>query len=139
MFLLTAEDADFFNGNSPSADNVYGFNLAPMKQNVFVEPFVDFIDPRLIGSNPCLIKDIDAEKVLVKDLDFTSPFSLVGIRDHECNCVVGYFDIPFDPKAKAPSFLLYWASQHQHPLEADPVLRGQASSPGQGRGPRGHH
>jgi len=72
-----------------------------MRQNVFIEPFVDFIDPRLIASNPAMIKDINAETVTVKELDFTSPFSIEAVRDHNCNCIVGYFDIPFDNNAKS--------------------------------------
>jgi len=115
MFLLTAEDTAFHSGKYTFWDNVYEFNLSPMKQNVFIEPFVDLIDARLVGSNPCMIKDIDAEKVTVKDLDFSAPFSLSAIRDHECNCLVGYFDIPFDTKAPTPvSFCTGPASTNTH-------------------------
>lgn len=96
MYLMSADDTDAFQKRENFWENVHGFNFSMMKNGMPEDPVIEHINLKKLASNPCLIQEIDAEKVSVEALNFSSTFSLEAIRDHVCNCLAGYFDIIFD-------------------------------------------
>ncbi|KAM5127377.1 protein arginine N-methyltransferase 3-like, partial [Mantella aurantiaca] len=65
-------------------DDVYGFNMSCMKKAVLPEAVVEVVDPDSVISQPCVIKDIDCQMTTVKELNFSSDFSLTITKDGVC-------------------------------------------------------
>ncbi|XP_013403420.1 protein arginine N-methyltransferase 3 isoform X2 [Lingula anatina] len=77
-------------------DDVYGFKMSCMKVAVMREASVEVVNKDSVLTTACVVKDIDIEKCTVKELDFSSPFSLEATSDGELTAIVGYFDIFFN-------------------------------------------
>ncbi|KAM4720800.1 protein arginine N-methyltransferase 3 [Rhinophrynus dorsalis] len=83
-------------------DNVYGFDMSCMKKAVLPEAVVEVINPTTIISQPFNIKNIDCQKTTIKELDFSSDFSLSVTRDALCTALCGYFDVMFERDCHQP-------------------------------------
>ncbi|MEE6498964.1 hypothetical protein FKM82_003260 [Ascaphus truei] len=77
-------------------DDVYGFDMSCMKKAVIPEAVVEVVTPESMVSEPFIIKNIDCQKTTIKDLDFSSDFSLSITRDALCTALAGYFDVSFE-------------------------------------------
>ncbi|XP_068117685.1 protein arginine N-methyltransferase 3 [Hyperolius riggenbachi] len=83
-------------------DDVYGFKMSCMKKAVLPEALVEIVNPDTIISQPFIIKDIDCQTTTVKDLDFSSEFSLSITGDGVCTALLGYFDVFFGKNCHTP-------------------------------------
>ncbi|XP_053576345.1 protein arginine N-methyltransferase 3 [Bombina bombina] len=83
-------------------DNVYGFDMSCMKKSVIPEATVEVVNPDTMVSEPFTIKIIDCQKTTIKDLDFSSDFSLTITRDSLCTAFAGYFDVLFENDCLKP-------------------------------------
>lgn len=77
-------------------NNVYGFKMSVMKNNLTRDAQVDYADSTTIISDPFIIADINTETATAADLDFTSSFELEIKKDSTLNAFCGWFDIGFD-------------------------------------------
>ncbi|XP_002730429.2 protein arginine N-methyltransferase 3-like [Saccoglossus kowalevskii] len=77
-------------------EDVYGFKMNCMKSCVLQESSVEVVKPVVVMSQPAEIKAIDVCSSNIKDLDFTSEFTLEMTREDTCTGLCGYFDIFFD-------------------------------------------
>ncbi|KAM4617554.1 protein arginine N-methyltransferase 3 [Discoglossus pictus] len=119
-------------------DNVYGFDMSCMKKSVITEAVVEVVNPDTMVSEPIKIKSIDCKNTTIKDLDFSSDFSLSITRDALCTALTGYFDVLFEKDCHKPiSFSTSPRSTKTHwkqtvfllekpiPVQAGEVLKGK--------------
>ncbi|KAL0577118.1 hypothetical protein V5O48_004871 [Marasmius crinis-equi] len=78
-------------------NDVYGFDLSTMAQEVPDEAIVDVVGPHTMLSDPHVIKDIYIPEVSTRQLDFTSAFKLVSTaqRRTKVTAFILYFDTFF--------------------------------------------
>ncbi|KAF9294240.1 hypothetical protein BGZ88_004188 [Linnemannia elongata] len=94
--LFTAtNDESFLNDSIDYWNDVYGFKMSTMKENVLREAVVDFVSPESIVTNTVTIKDLPHQTITVAGLDFVSDFELVMKHDDHISAFVGYFDTWF--------------------------------------------
>uniref|UniRef100_A0A7M4ESZ8 type I protein arginine methyltransferase n=1 Tax=Crocodylus porosus TaxID=8502 RepID=A0A7M4ESZ8_CROPO len=65
-------------------DNVYGFNMSCMKKAVLPEAVVELLDPDTLISEANVVKHIDCHTASIKDLEFSSDFTLIITKDTLC-------------------------------------------------------
>uniref|UniRef100_A0A8C5PK56 type I protein arginine methyltransferase n=1 Tax=Leptobrachium leishanense TaxID=445787 RepID=A0A8C5PK56_9ANUR len=136
--LVALSDEQKHAGKIAFWDNVYGFDMSCMKKSVLPEAVVETVNPDTVISDPCIIMDIDCRKVSIKDVDFTSSFSLPITRDSTCTALCGYFDVLFQENCHTPvSFSTSPSSAETHwkqsvfllekpvPVTAGDVLEGK--------------
>ncbi|KAJ8081154.1 hypothetical protein PM082_017997 [Marasmius tenuissimus] len=78
-------------------NDVYGFDLSVMAQEVPEEAIVDVVGPHTMLSDPHVVKDIYIPEVTARQLDFTSAFKLVSTvqRRTKVTAFILYFDTFF--------------------------------------------
>eukprot|EP01135_Chromosphaera_perkinsii_P008090 Nk52_evm6s1129 gene=Nk52_evmTU6s1129 len=94
-------------------NDVYGFDMTPVKDSVYKEAFVEIVGEDKIVSQPFCLKTIDANTVKIKELEFVEEFSLVvnckgdNVDSEKCvvvNALVGYFDSFFETGCENPVY-----------------------------------
>ncbi|KAI0698154.1 S-adenosyl-L-methionine-dependent methyltransferase [Cytidiella melzeri] len=78
-------------------NDVYGFDLSTMAEDVYNDAIVDVVGPESVASEPFVIKDLLLADITTRQLDFTMPFTLVSTtaRRTKINAFVLYFDTFF--------------------------------------------
>ncbi|KAG7088874.1 hypothetical protein E1B28_012824 [Marasmius oreades] len=78
-------------------NDVYGFDLSVMAEEVLEEAIVDVVGPYTMLSDPCVVKDIYLAEITTRQLDFTSSFKLVSTveRRTKVTSFILYFDTFF--------------------------------------------
>ncbi|KAJ7465038.1 protein arginine N-methyltransferase [Mycena latifolia] len=78
-------------------DDVYGFDLSTMSQELYDEAIVDVVGPDTVLSAPYPVKDLPLGAITVRQLDFVSSFKLVATveRRTKVNAFILYFDTFF--------------------------------------------
>lgn len=100
ILLTTTSDESFLDDSIHYWNDVYGFKMSTMKENVLREAVVDFISPETIVTNTVTIKDLPHQTITVAGLDFVSDFTLEMSRDDHVSAFVGYFDTWFTRDGK---------------------------------------
>lgn len=70
-------------------DSVYGFKMSAMKPLLYEEASVEHVHANLVSTSVCTFRAIDAEKVTLAELEFSSPFSLTAPTKHTLNAFIG--------------------------------------------------
>merc|ERR1711939_1298806 len=97
---LIADKVDFW-------DDIYGFKMSAMKENIHKDGEVLVLKPDTLISTVVGIKDVDMSKDTPKDSDFSSPFSLRATRSGKVHGFLGWFDTFFTGRsAMVPSLTL---------------------------------
>ncbi|KAK3862096.1 hypothetical protein Pcinc_032007 [Petrolisthes cinctipes] len=96
MHLLGADDMDTYNKLVVFWDDVYGFKMSCMKQEVVKEASTDVVKSENIITTAAKIADFDLMKIQPSDTEFTTKFSLAVSRQGQITTLVGYFDTFFD-------------------------------------------
>lgn len=102
LSLVALCDLEKHAGKLAFWDDVYGFNMSCMKKAVLPETVVEVVNPDTIISQPSIIKDINCQTTTVKELDFSSDFSLPITKDGVCTALAGYFDVFFEKDCHTP-------------------------------------
>ncbi|CAO3572597.1 unnamed protein product [Mortierella alpina] len=100
ILLTTTSDESFLEDSIHYWNDVYGFKMSTMKENVLREAVVDFVSPETIVTNTVTIKDLPHQTITVAGLDFVSEFDLEMQRDDQVSAFVGYFDTWFTRDGK---------------------------------------
>ncbi|CAG5117363.1 unnamed protein product, partial [Candidula unifasciata] len=95
MFVVGVSDLDLRKSKIEFWDDVYGFKMSCMKSSVIDEVYVKLIRKETVVTEPALVKEIDVMTCSVKDLEFSTEFSLKCQADADITAVVGYFDTDF--------------------------------------------
>lgn len=77
-------------------DDVYGFSMKCMKQDVVNEAFVEVVPNDKILTNSVVVTDIDLMTCDTNACEFTSKFQLTANKDGPLTALVGYFDTFFE-------------------------------------------
>ncbi|KAF9328846.1 hypothetical protein BG006_008033 [Podila minutissima] len=100
ILFTTTSDESFLDDSIHYWNDVYGFKMSTMKENVLREAVVDFVSPETIVTNTVTIKDLPHQTITVAGLDFVSDFTLEMSRDDHVSAFVGYFDTWFTRDGK---------------------------------------
>ncbi|KAH0586039.1 hypothetical protein H2248_007316 [Termitomyces sp. 'cryptogamus'] len=78
-------------------DDVYGFDLSTMAEDLYEDAIVDVVGPNTLLSEPCTIKDLVLSEITPRQLDFSSSFTLVSTAERrtKVNSFILYFDTFF--------------------------------------------
>mmetsp|Transcript_22057 Transcript_22057/g.33091 ORF Transcript_22057/g.33091 Transcript_22057/m.33091 type:complete len:399 (-) Transcript_22057:118-1314(-) len=75
--------------------NVYGFDMSPIKEIAIQEPIVDVIDSKAVISNCAPILTLDLLKCTKENLSFSTNFTLEANRNDYFGGFVTYFEVGF--------------------------------------------
>jgi len=80
-------------------DDVYGFDMSPMKEEAYGEAIVDIVKPETLVSDPVMIRDVYIPDVQPRQLNFQSPFTLIctSTKRTKIRAFLLYFDTFFFP------------------------------------------
>ncbi|KAL3265706.1 hypothetical protein HHI36_009909 [Cryptolaemus montrouzieri] len=94
--LVGVSDLDSYKKYIHFWDDVYGFSMKCMKDEVLTEAFVDTVPEANLITTSCVLIDIDLQKCDQNTCNFTSKFNLEVMENGCLTGLVGYFDIFFD-------------------------------------------
>jgi len=95
IFMAGIEDGEYKDEKIGFWDNVYGFDYSPLKATALTEPLVDTVEIKAVVTDPTAVLTLDLYTCTVKDLAFTSPFTLDCRRDDFIHALIAWFDIDF--------------------------------------------
>ncbi|CAC5395063.1 protein arginine N-methyltransferase 1-like isoform X2 [Mytilus californianus] len=104
MYVTAIEDRQYKDTKINWWDNVYGFDMSCIRKTAIAEPLVDVVDPNMVVTNACLVKEVDIYTVQLDDLSFTAPFHLQCRRSDYIHALVTYFNIEFTKCHKRTGF-----------------------------------
>jgi len=78
-------------------DDVYGFDMSTMAEDLYDEAIIDVVGPETLLSAPYPVKDLLLGEITTKQLNFSSPFTLVSTapKRTKINSLILYFDTFF--------------------------------------------
>ena len=76
-------------------ENVYGFDMTPIKDIAMQEPVIDIISGKSVISDCVPILTLDLLKCTKENLSFRSKFTLQASRDDYFGGIVAYFEVGF--------------------------------------------
>jgi len=104
MYLCAIEDAQVKHDRIDFWDNVYGFDMTPLKEIALTEPVVDVVDANHVLSDSQPILNVDILTCTKEDLAFTSPFRLRAQRNDYVHAFCAYFECAFTQVHKPIGF-----------------------------------
>ncbi|KAJ6554983.1 protein arginine N-methyltransferase [Mycena vulgaris] len=110
---VSKDRVDFWN-------DVYGFDLSTMSEDLYDEAIVDVVGPDTLLSAPYPVKDLHLGVITARQLDFVSSFKLVSTAERRCkvNSLILYFDTFFTGDGQPVSA----GTEVKVIRESDPVL-----------------
>ncbi|RXW22484.1 hypothetical protein EST38_g3361 [Candolleomyces aberdarensis] len=78
-------------------NDIYGFDMSTMSEGLYDEAIIDVLGPETVLSNPYTIKDLILKDITIRQLDFSTPFTLVSTAEQrsKISAFVLYFDTYF--------------------------------------------
>ncbi|XP_018322897.1 protein arginine N-methyltransferase 1 [Agrilus planipennis] len=104
LFITAIEDRQYKDEKINWWDDVYGFDMSPIRKVAISEPLVDVVDPKQVVTNACLVKEVDLYTVTKSDLEFTAPFNLQVRRNDYIQALVTFFNVEFTKCHKRVGF-----------------------------------
>jgi type I protein arginine methyltransferase len=95
MYFTAIEDATVKRDRFDFWDDVYGFDMSPIKDIAIKEPVVDVVDAKAIVTDSVPILHLDILTCTKEDLEFTSKFKLRAQRNDYIHGLVAYFECAF--------------------------------------------
>lgn len=95
MHLTAIEDGTVRRDRFDYWDNVYGFDMSPIKDIALKEPVVDVVNDKALVTNTVPILQLDILTCTKEDVKFSVPFQLTAMRNDYIHGLVAYFDCSF--------------------------------------------
>eukprot|EP00565_Helicotheca_tamesis_P007614 CAMPEP_0185732482 /NCGR_PEP_ID=MMETSP1171-20130828/16388_1 /TAXON_ID=374046 /ORGANISM="Helicotheca tamensis, Strain CCMP826" /LENGTH=268 /DNA_ID=CAMNT_0028401983 /DNA_START=86 /DNA_END=892 /DNA_ORIENTATION=- len=114
MYICAIEDAQVKTERIDFWDDVYGFDMSPIKEIAIKEPVVDVVDAKAVISNTVPILNLDLLTCTKEDLSFSSQFALRAQRDDYAHGLVAYFECAFTQIHKPLGFSTAPFAQYTH-------------------------
>eukprot|EP00527_Entomoneis_sp_CCMP2396_P005995 CAMPEP_0198139324 /NCGR_PEP_ID=MMETSP1443-20131203/2654_1 /TAXON_ID=186043 /ORGANISM="Entomoneis sp., Strain CCMP2396" /LENGTH=416 /DNA_ID=CAMNT_0043801429 /DNA_START=257 /DNA_END=1507 /DNA_ORIENTATION=- len=95
MYLSAMEDENIRRERIDFWDDVYGFDMSPIKEIALREPVVDVVDPKSLVTDAVPILHLDILTCTKEDLAFTADFKLQARRNDFIHGLVAYFECAF--------------------------------------------
>jgi len=133
MYLCAAEDSQVKADRIDFWNNVYGFDMTPLRDIAIQEPVVDAIEPKQIVTDAVPILELDLLTCpRTTDGSFRSDFSLTAMKDDYIHGLVAYFECAFTQVHKPIGFSTSPSAQYTHWKQtvfyledAVPICRGE--------------
>jgi len=115
LYVTAIEDRQYKDDKINWWDDVYGFNMSHMRTVAISEPLVDYVEPKQLVTNTCLLMELDLYKVTVNDLQcMLAPFELAVRRNDYVQALVTYFTVEFTRCHKRIGFSTGPEAQYTH-------------------------
>lgn len=95
MYVLGISDEQYVEQKFKVWDQVQGFDFSYFKRLSYIEPLIDTVEPNQIITNTAPLFSFHLNTVTVKQLDFSSSFSLIAQRNDVIHALAVHFDTPF--------------------------------------------
>jgi len=95
MYLTGVEDGNVKRDRFDFWDDVYGFDMTPIKQIAISEPVVDVVDAKSLVTDSVPILHLDILTCTEADLEFASNFKLTAQKNDYVHGLVAYFECAF--------------------------------------------
>ncbi|KAI0629795.1 S-adenosyl-L-methionine-dependent methyltransferase [Trametes polyzona] len=97
MMFALCEAGELFKERIGFWSDIYGFDLSAMAKGVYDEAVVDVVGPETVLSQPVVVKDLFLGNITQKQLDFSSPFTVISTAERrtKVHAFVLYFDTFF--------------------------------------------
>jgi len=120
MMLGLCDASEIFKDRVGFWSDIYGFDLSVMASDLYDEAIVDVLGPTSMLSAPYMVKDLILSEVTPRQLDFSSPFTLVSTAERrtKVNAFVLYFDTFFTASGHPVS----GSTEVKHIKEGDVIL-----------------
>lgn len=114
MYLSAMEDENVRRERIDFWNDVYGFDMSPIKEIALREPVVDVADPKAIVTDAVPILHLDILTCTKEDLAFSSDFKLQARRNDFIHGLVAYFECAFTQIHKPIGFSTAPFCQYTH-------------------------
>ena len=114
MYLTAIEDGNVRRDRFDYWDDVYGFDMSPIKEIALREPVVDVVDAKSLVTDGVPILSLDILTCTKEDLDFTSHFKLQALRNDYIHGLVAYFECAFTQIHKPIGFSTSPMARYTH-------------------------
>jgi len=114
LYVVAIEDGQYKEEKIEFWNNVYGFNMTPIRKVAMREPLVDTVEPSALISTPVCVMKLDVSTIKKDELRLQLPFDLTFSRDDFCHALVCYFDIQFSACHKPITFSTGPHSRYTH-------------------------
>lgn len=114
MFLTAIEDGSVRRDRFDYWDDVYGFDMTPIKEIALSEPVVDVVDGNALVTDAVSILQLDILTCKKEDLDFSVPFTLQAQRNDYIHGLVAYFECAFTQIHKPIGFSTSPLARYTH-------------------------
>jgi type I protein arginine methyltransferase len=114
MFLTAIEDGNVRRDRFDYWDDVYGFDMTPIKEIALSEPVVDIVDGNALVTDAVSILQLDILTCKKEDLDFSVPFTLQAQRNDYIHGLVAYFECAFTQIHKPIGFSTSPLARYTH-------------------------
>jgi protein arginine N-methyltransferase 1 len=104
LYLSAIEDGQVKSDRIDFWNNVYGFDMTPIKDIALKEPVVDVVEAKAIVTDSVAILHLDILTCTKEDLQFKAPFKLLAQRNDYIHGLVGYFECAFTQVHKPIGF-----------------------------------
>ncbi|KAG9291158.1 hypothetical protein G9A89_013030 [Geosiphon pyriformis] len=104
IMLTGIEEEDMVNDLLDFWNDVYGFDMSPMRSQVQSAAHIEAVEAKAIVTNIISIKEISLDTIKKSELDFNVPFTLTADRSANIHALLGYFDTWFTRDHEISSF-----------------------------------
>lgn len=104
LYLAAIEDGQVKRERIDFWDDVYGFDMSPIKEIAIKEPVVDVVEAKALLTDSVAVLTLDILTCTKEDLDFTNSFTLKTQRNDYIHGLVAYFECAFTQVHKPIGF-----------------------------------
>ncbi|CAG5099247.1 Oidioi.mRNA.OKI2018_I69.XSR.g16378.t1.cds [Oikopleura dioica] len=95
MYITAIEDAQYKDEKIHFWDDVYGFNMEPIKKLALIEPLVDVVDGKQVNCTHDRLISFDLQTVTKEELSFRADFLIQATRKDMVHALVVHWDCEF--------------------------------------------
>jgi len=104
LYIAAIEDGAVKKERIDFWEDVYGFNMQPLKEIAIKEPVVDVVDAKALVTDSVPVLTLDILTCTKEDLAFKNPFKLKAQRNDYIHGLVTYFECAFTQVHKPIGF-----------------------------------
>jgi type I protein arginine methyltransferase len=104
LYIAAIEDGQVKRERIDFWDDVYGFDMTPLKEIAIKEPVVDVVDAKALVTDAVPVLTLDILTCTKEDLVFKNPFTLTAHRNDYIHGLVTYFECAFTQVHKPIGF-----------------------------------
>ena len=104
LYLCGIEDRQNKDSKIDWWDNVHGFDMSCIKPFAISEPTIEYVDPKRVSTNACVLKHIDMYTFNRDDVNFSQTFKLTMSKDDYVHSLITFFSVKFTHSHKMTGF-----------------------------------